>query len=72
MCTTRPIPGPSMSRKREVKNNKMSDSKDRKFRSTTVLIVRHRGKVVMAGDGQVTLGDTVYEKNRQKGSPPVS
>ena len=66
MCTTRPIPGPSMSRKREVKNNKMSDSKDRKFRSTTVLIVRHRGKVVMAGDGQVTLGDTVMKKTAKK------
>jgi ATP-dependent HslUV protease, peptidase subunit HslV len=27
-----------------------------KIRSTTVLCVRRDGKVVMAGDGQVTLG----------------
>ena len=27
-----------------------------KVRATTILTVRHGGKVVMAGDGQVTLG----------------
>ncbi|MDP3039331.1 MAG: HslU--HslV peptidase proteolytic subunit, partial [Deltaproteobacteria bacterium] len=28
---------------------------------TTVIVVRHKGKVAMAGDGQVTLGNTVMK-----------
>ncbi|MDR2495246.1 MAG: hypothetical protein LBD24_08505, partial [Spirochaetaceae bacterium] len=36
------------------------------FRSTTVLAVRRHGKVAMAGDGQVTLGDTVLKHNARK------
>jgi ATP-dependent HslUV protease subunit HslV len=30
-----------------------------RIRSTTILCVRRNGKVVMAGDGQVTLGQEV-------------
>jgi len=37
-----------------------------KFRSTTVLAVRRDGKVAMAGDGQVTLGETVMKNNARK------
>lgn len=37
-----------------------------KIRSTTVLAVRRDGKVVMAGDGQVTLGDHVIKHNAKK------
>ncbi len=37
-----------------------------KTRSTTILSVRHRGKVVVAGDGQVTLGNTVIKHNAKK------
>ncbi|MCX8119140.1 MAG: ATP-dependent protease subunit HslV [Desulfobacterota bacterium] len=33
---------------------------------TTVLCVRHKGKVVMAGDGQVSLGDTVMKHTAKK------
>ncbi len=33
---------------------------------TTILAVRHRGKVVMAGDGQVTLGQTVMKHSARK------
>ena len=33
---------------------------------TTILAVRHNGKVVMAGDGQVTLGNTVMKHNANK------
>jgi hypothetical protein len=29
------------------------------FRSTTILTVRHKGRVAIGGDGQVSLGDTV-------------
>src|SRR5512132_3947763 len=35
-------------------------------RSTTVLCVRKDGKVVMAGDGQVTLGESVVKHNARK------
>jgi ATP-dependent HslUV protease subunit HslV len=40
--------------------------KDVKFRSTTVLAVRRDGKVAMAGDGQVTMGETVMKHNARK------
>lgn len=36
------------------------------IRSTTVLAVRRNGKVAMAGDGQVTLGETVMKHNARK------
>ncbi len=36
------------------------------FRSTTVLAVRRNGKVAVAGDGQVTLGDTVMKHKARK------
>src|SRR5919206_502543 len=36
------------------------------FRSTTVLLVRRGGRVALAGDGQVTLGDTVMKSAARK------
>ena len=36
------------------------------FHATTVLAVRHNGRVVMAGDGQVTLGTTVVKEHARK------
>ena len=36
------------------------------IRSTTVLLVRRDGKVAMAGDGQVTLGDSVIKGRARK------
>lgn len=36
------------------------------FRSTTILAVRRDGKVAVAGDGQVTLGDTVMKHRARK------
>lgn len=36
------------------------------IRSTTVLLVRRNGKVAMAGDGQVTLGETVIKGSARK------
>ncbi len=38
----------------------------KKFRSTTIVAVRRNGKVAMAGDGQVTLGETVMKNNARK------
>src|SRR5512135_3394622 len=37
-----------------------------KIRSTTVLAVRKNGKVVMAGDGQVTLGEGIIKHTARK------
>ena len=37
-----------------------------KIRSTTILAVRRYGKTAMAGDGQVTAGDTVLKNNARK------
>ena len=37
-----------------------------RIRSTTVLCVRRDGKVVMAGDGQVTLGENVIKHKARK------
>src|SRR5436853_3371379 len=37
-----------------------------KIRSTTVICVRRDGKVVMAGDGQVTLGHEVLKASAKK------
>ena len=38
----------------------------RRLRSTTILALQHRGKVVMAGDGQVSLGDAVIKSGARK------
>src|SRR3989304_7590155 len=37
-----------------------------KMRGTTILSVRHKGKVVMAGDGQVTLEHTIMKHTAKK------
>jgi len=36
------------------------------FHSTTILAVRHNDRAVLAGDGQVTLGDTVVKQTARK------
>jgi ATP-dependent HslUV protease subunit HslV len=41
-------------------------SRKRLIRSTTVLSVRRNGKVVLAGDGQVTLGESVIKHSAKK------
>ena len=38
----------------------------KKIRSTTVMAIKKDGKVAMAGDGQVTLGETVMKGNAKK------
>ncbi len=37
-----------------------------KIRSTTIVGVRHKGKVAMAGDGQVTFGDMAFKQKAVK------
>lgn len=39
------------------------------FRSTTILTVRHKGRVAIGGDGQVSLGDTVVKADAVKIRP---
>ena len=41
-------------------------AKKRSVRSTTVLSIRRSGKVVLAGDGQVTLGESVIKHSAKK------
>jgi ATP-dependent HslUV protease, peptidase subunit HslV len=36
------------------------------FHATTIVAVRHDGRVALGGDGQVTLGDTVMKATAQK------
>ena len=36
------------------------------YHSTTILAVRHNGRAVLAGDGQVTLGDTIVKQGARK------
>ena len=43
---------------------KSVDSKN--VRSTTVLLVRREGQVAMAGDGQVTMGETIMKTSARK------
>ena len=39
---------------------------ENKVRSTTILSVRHDGKIVMAGDGQVSVGQTIMKRGARK------
>lgn len=36
------------------------------FRGTTILCVRHAGEVAIAGDGQVSMGNTMFKGNARK------
>ena len=38
----------------------------KRWRATTILAVRHKGIVAMAGDGQVTLGNVVMKGDARK------
>ena len=47
----------------------MSKSDSRKIRATTILAVKKDGRAVMAGDGQVTLGETIMKHRATKVRP---
>ncbi len=47
----------------------MSQSHEPTWRGTTILSVRKDGRVVIAGDGQVTFGQTVIKANARKVRP---
>ncbi|MCH2202007.1 MAG: ATP-dependent protease subunit HslV [Fuerstiella sp.] len=42
------------------------NSEEQRWRSTTVLSVRHEGKVVLGADGQVTYGNTIMKSDTRK------
>src|SRR5215510_5433794 len=44
----------------------MARKQSPKIRSTTVLLVRRNGRVALAGDGQVTVGETVMTASAKK------
>jgi ATP-dependent HslUV protease, peptidase subunit HslV len=44
----------------------MNSGHTKLIRSTTILAVRREGKAVIAGDGQVTMGDTVMKSSARK------
>ncbi|MDR1108145.1 MAG: ATP-dependent protease subunit HslV [Spirochaetaceae bacterium] len=46
--------------------NRSFEFRGNRIRSTTVLAVRRDGQVAMAGDGQVTMGETVMKNNARK------
>ncbi len=54
LCKAAPRESPLMTPKRE------------RIRSTTILCVRRKGKVVIAGDGQVTMGQEVLKSTAKK------
>ncbi len=43
-----------------------TDRRQPQFRGTTILALRHDGKVVVAGDGQVSFGNTVMKRGARK------
>ena len=47
----------------------MSQSHEQTWHGTTILSVRKDGRVVIAGDGQVTFGQTVIKANARKVRP---
>jgi ATP-dependent HslUV protease subunit HslV len=47
----------------------MSGNEDAGWHGTTILCVRKDGQVVMAGDGQVSMGPTVVKSNARKVRP---
>jgi ATP-dependent HslUV protease subunit HslV len=44
----------------------MVSQSESQFHATTILCVRKNGNVALGGDGQVTLGQTVFKHNAKK------
>ncbi|MBV8652915.1 MAG: HslU--HslV peptidase proteolytic subunit, partial [Alphaproteobacteria bacterium] len=44
----------------------MTASNDHAWHGTTILCLRKNGKVVIAGDGQVSMGATIVKSNAKK------
>jgi ATP-dependent HslUV protease, peptidase subunit HslV len=51
---------------RQVQRNIMRQSTTPEWHATTILCVRKDGRVVVAGDGQVSMGNTIIKSNARK------
>jgi ATP-dependent HslUV protease subunit HslV len=49
-----------------LKSKILNPKSQMKFHATTILTVRHKGRVALGGDGQVTLGNTVMKADANK------
>ena len=47
-------------------HQQLTNMRPQPIRSTTILAIRHRGEVVVAGDGQVSLGATIIKHQAKK------
>ncbi len=63
----RPLQVPPISRRMTAS----TDAASLVWHGTTILSVRASGKVVVIGDGQVSMGQTVMKPNARKGAPPA-
>jgi ATP-dependent HslUV protease, peptidase subunit HslV len=53
-------------RRRESSRRAANDEERPKWRATTILTVRHKGKVAIGGDGQVSYGNTIMKADTKK------
>ncbi len=53
-------------KEREINRKPKNENPKRPVRSTTILAVRREGRVAVAGDGQVTLGEMVMKQKARK------
>ena len=53
-------------RSKPASRTSLQQSPLQKIRSTTVVAVRHRGQVAVAGDGQVSIGNTIVKAGARK------
>jgi ATP-dependent HslUV protease subunit HslV len=57
---------PPIRARRDVAGTTMSQAAGATFHATTVACVRHRGRVAVAGDGQVSIGQTIVKAGARK------
>src|SRR5690348_7193535 len=60
------IQGESFLNGSQLGDNQMQNSQAESWHGTTILTVRKGGKVVVGGDGQVSIGQTVIKSNARK------
>lgn len=60
---------PCLDKRKEIELQQISNTDASQWRGTTILTIRKGKDVVIAGDGQVSLGDTVIKANARKVRP---
>jgi ATP-dependent HslUV protease subunit HslV len=64
--TTLPPYPPPQEHNMQPSNHNQYHNQAQKIRSTTIVAIRHKGQVVVAGDGQVSLGATIIKHQARK------